>query len=651
MSTDLQIIPIANPKESTDLRDFSRFQCRDAYSPVLKLLDSIPTLVIAFDHEGRLTFWNRTCQQVTGYTAEKAEHQPEIVKTLLGLRSTQSDCPVSIELIDSNGEGRYIEWKQQSSEYIVPGLSNIWFGSDQTKLHESQISSKRNQERLDRILQNTPGVAVQWYDRSGCVLTWNSGSESLFGYTAAEAVGKQLNQLIFAVEENELFLQLLNKIDQTEKAEGPLEFQFRHKSGQIGYCLSTIFPIPMGDDQARYVCMDIDITHRKGVEEQLLANEQRQHLLNELISDVITLHDLDGTIQFITPSIEPMTGWSIADLHGNQFSMMHPDDQVTFVQQTLPALNRGEAQQTTWRLRRKDGRYIWLESYNRVIFDHNKKPLQWLSCTRDISDRKRLEQERQILDARLFRAEKLQSLSVMAGGIAHDFNNLFTAILGNAELLEAEVNPNSDSKILLQQIQIATMKAATLTKQMLAYSGKENLLLQPVSISRMLEQIEVEFRPTLLPKTVFQSLIHPQLPPVLGDVSQIRQVLLNLLHNARESLPSDGSGKIEIEAIEQFLASEQIHDLRLQPATLKPGHYIRIAVRDSGSGIHVDLHEKIFEPFYTTKFPGRGLGLAAVLGAVRAMRGAVEVQSTAGEGSLFQVYLPTKTMDSFYSPT
>jgi len=258
--------------------------------------------------------------------------------------------------------------------------------------------------------------------------------------------------------------------------------------------------------------------------------------------------------------------------------------------------------------------------------------------TRDISKRKHAEQRRLALEAQLMHTQKLESLGVMAGGIAHDFNNLLMSILGNTDLALAKLTPNSPARVNLTQISESAQRAGELAAQMLAYSGGGNLATELVDLTAVIGGTRELLRATTSKKATIHHHLSPSLPPIEADASQIRQVLINLVTNAAESLGS-GEGAIEI-STGVTVCDEQHLRSTLVGHELPSGEYVRLGVRDTGCGMDEETLTKIFDPFFTTKFTGRGLGMSATLGIIRSHRGTISVTSRPGEGTDVVVLLP-----------
>ena len=247
--------------------------------------------------------------------------------------------------------------------------------------------------------------------------------------------------------------------------------------------------------------------------------------------------------------------------------------------------------------------------------------------------------DREINEQKMLQTQKLESLGVLAGGVAHDFNNLLTGILGNASLALDATADNLPIEELLQDIINAGQRAADLTRQLLAYSGKGQFLLQPLNVSEMVAQI-TKLVHASIPRTVSVHLdLADALPSVMADSAQMQQIIMNLVINAAESIDSERGGTVMVRTSAQMVDGPTVRKA-IGADDLRPGRYVCLEVRDNGSGMNEEVLSKIFDPFFTTKFMGRGLGLAAVMGIIRGHQGALSVSSHVGKGSSFQVLLP-----------
>jgi signal transduction histidine kinase/CheY-like chemotaxis protein len=329
---------------------------------------------------------------------------------------------------------------------------------------------------------------------------------------------------------------------------------------------------------------------------------------------------------------------------------IHPDDREK-VEQALGAhLADRTPYDVTYRHRHKSGEYRWQNSRGQAIYNDEGKPVRMVGAIRDVTENvyaheKEIELERKLqaeeehakLSARLQQAQKMESLAVLAGGIAHDFNNLLVGILGNAGLARSTLTPASPAMEYVRDVEAASHEAAQLIHQMLAYSGRGHFVTETLDLNALIEETTNLLSAVISKQAVLKYELEPSLPPINGDASQIRQVIMNLITNASDAIGKK-SGVIAIstgvvDADAAYLAGT---DFVGEAA----GTYVFVEISDTGCGMDAETREKIFDPFFTTKPEGHGLGLAAVLGIVRGHKGAVRIYTEPNKGTAFKVMFP-----------
>jgi signal transduction histidine kinase/CheY-like chemotaxis protein len=255
----------------------------------------------------------------------------------------------------------------------------------------------------------------------------------------------------------------------------------------------------------------------------------------------------------------------------------------------------------------------------------------------------RLAQEQQrLLDAKVQEAQKLESLGVLAGGIAHDFNNLLVGILGYADIALEKLPQLSPARPLIERIKTGGLRAADLCNQMLAYSGKGKFVIQPLDLNELVEEMAHLVEVSVSKKALLRYQLGANLPAIGADATQVRQILLNLIMNASEAI-GDRSGVISISTGAQQCDGSYLESIFLPGEDWSAGVYVFVEVSDTGCGMSRETQERIFDPFFSTKFTGRGLGLAAVLGIVRGHSGAIKIYSEENGGTTFKILFPAVT--------
>ena len=288
--------------------------------------------------------------------------------------------------------------------------------------------------------------------------------------------------------------------------------------------------------------------------------------------------------------------------------------------------------------RRKDGTTFPAEvNYRQVQIGGQDFRLEFI---RDITKRKQDEEERRRFESQIQRTQRLESLGVMAGGIAHDFNNLLTTILGRAGLMRLQLPADTEAGESLKEIEKASERAAGLCRQMLAYAGKNQIALEAIDLSRVVEEMGTLLQIAAPAPIVFRRRLDPNLPPIESDAAQVRQVVVNLVTNAAEAM-REGGGTIDLAT--GVMDCDEAYLSQGSPIVPPPpGRYVYLEVSDTGAGMDAAVQAKIFDPFFSTKFPGRGLGLAAVLGIVLNNHGSLKFKSEPRQGSTFRVLFPVK---------
>jgi signal transduction histidine kinase len=256
----------------------------------------------------------------------------------------------------------------------------------------------------------------------------------------------------------------------------------------------------------------------------------------------------------------------------------------------------------------------------------------------EITGRRKAEQERLEMERRLLHAQKLESLGILAGGIAHDFNNLLMAVLGNLDLALRKLSPVSPARLNIEHSAQAASRAADLTRQMLAYSGKGSFVVKPMDLSELVEENAHLFRSSVARTTELRVRLDRSVPAIDADAGQVQQVIMNLITNASEAI-GDGMGMITLATGVQDCDSQCLKRSRIEDVP-DAGRFVYLEVSDNGCGMDEQTLQRLFDPFFTTKAMGRGLGMSAILGIVRGHRGAIFVESTAGSGSTIRVLFP-----------
>ena len=386
-----------------------------------------------------------------------------------------------------------------------------------------------------------------------------------------------------------------------------------------------------------------ELTERNEIERALRESEERYRMILNSVSDAIFIHDADtGAILQVNHRMcelykctpEDALNLTVSDLSAN-LAPYTQDEAIARIH--LAA--KGVPQIFEWYSRDRQGRLFWSD----VTMRH--ADISGQTCVivtvRDISDRKAEEETQRRMATQIQHTQRLESLGVLAGAIAHDFNNLLTAILGNVDLATADMTPTTPSRPYLHEIDRAARQATDLCFQLMAYAGKGTFTLQKLDLSHLVQEMVYMLEVSISNKAALRYNLAPNLPQVAADAVQMRQVILNLIVNASEAV-AERSGYVCVSTGVRPCDSIYLADCRLGDMR-QAGAYVFLEVADNGSGMDPATLSRIFEPFFSTKLAGRGLGLSAVLGIVRVHNGAIHVSSEPGKGTTIQVLLPALT--------
>jgi PAS domain S-box-containing protein len=381
--------------------------------------------------------------------------------------------------------------------------------------------------------------------------------------------------------------------------------------------------------------------HMKG-EVALRRSEAQFRTLAENAPVLIYLTDQNGDCLYVNRRWCETARMTQEEAMGQGWvKALHDDDRAGIGERWKRSAESRGSWSFEYRFDDRAGRVTLVHGTAAPILAAEGKVIGYVRTSVDITASRQATIERDLFDRKVQEMQKLESLSVLAGGIAHDFNNLLTVILGNASVAKMELPPGSSAQECLADINEASLNAAALCKQMLAYSGRGRFMVQTLDLGELVEQTAQMLKISISKKAVLRFLLEKGLPPVEVDATQLQQVIMNLVINASEAV-GDTSGVITISTGLTRVDRDYLHSTLMDP-DLPMGDYVSLEVSDSGHGMRAETQARIFDPFFTTKFTGRGLGLAAVLGIVHGHQGAMKVYSELGRGSTFKVLFPAAT--------
>ena len=370
---------------------------------------------------------------------------------------------------------------------------------------------------------------------------------------------------------------------------------------------------------------------------EIKRSHDRMQRMFESVHDVYAEIAMDGTILEITPSVDRFHGLNRSGLLGHSIREFYadPERREAYLNELR---DHGQVEGFEIDVRLPNGDVRTTSVNARVVTaDEDGKP-RIATSIRDITEQKRAAAEHEKLEQQIQHTQKLESLGVLAGGIAHDFNNLLTGIVGSADLAGLTLTGDHPAQGHLSIVREASQRATELCQQMLAYSGRSSFKVESVNLSRMAAKMGGLLRVSVSKQVQLALHLADDLPAVEADAVQVRQILLNLVVNASEAMGEQG-GQLEVTTNVRQCTPADLDSPYVDYA-LPGGEYVFLRVSDTGCGMDQETLARLFDPFFSTKFAGRGLGLAAVLGIVRGHSGSIRVDSAVGRGTTFEVLLP-----------
>jgi PAS domain S-box-containing protein len=466
----------------------------------------------------------------------------------------------------------------------------------------------------------------------------NDAMVRMYGcHTPDELVGTQLSSTFDLADARslEFFRTFVRSGYRTVELES---FEF-DRGGAPHWFVNNLLGVVEGDVLTAVWGTQRDVTAQRLSEEMVRATRDRLEAIVEASPLPIVMAGIDGEVLNWNHAAELVFGWTAEEAIGQRLLCVPPerqDEYDTFRAEILDG--QPFTARETVRMR-KDGTRLDMSISTAPIHDAAGNAIGSVALYMDVGGRKRSEEALRQSQEQLRQAQKMEAVGRLAGGIAHDFNNLLSAILSYSEMVMADLPVSHPSRDDLEQIRLAGSRAAELTHQLLAFSRRQLLQLRTLNLNTVVAGVDRMLRRVIGEDIVLETVLAPELVPTRGDPGQLEQVLMNLAVNARDAMPTGGTLTITT-------ADLDVRDSRAERwPELRPGRYVTIAVRDTGTGMTPDVQERIFEPFFTTKPAGHGtgLGLSTVYGIVVQSGGQIFVASAPGAGSTFTICLPAHT--------
>ena len=491
---------------------------------------------------------------------------------------------------------------------------------------------KADEILLQRELQyqaifNSVSDSLLIFDLNGRIVEANPAASKMFGYTYQEMDEKSIKDIIHP-DFHEI-------IDNFRKIE--IDDYFKNEAAGI-CCDGKKINIDIRGSKLSFngelhlMAVIQDITGQKQMMEDLKKSEKKfRTLVHDAIYGIYR-SSMEGRFLEVNPALCKMLGYNSVeelldlDLHTDLYA--NPEERQKLIDQ-YKQTQRIENIDVDWL--KKNGDVIEVRLSGHPIFGEDGETEGFEMIAEDVTDRRKFE-------IRIQQAQKFESIGVLAGGIAHDFNNILAVVIGNSELGIMALPEEHPVRELLENIRNSAERAADLTKQMLAYSGQGKYVVKPYYLTKLIKEMLGLLKASFPREIEVQTSLAPHIPPVLADYVQLQQIIMNVTLNAAEAIKTE-DGNILIETGFMELDADFIKS-SIADESVKPGKFVYFHIMDNGEGMDEATASRIFEPFYTTKFTGRGLGLSAVLGIVRGHNGVIKIFSKPGEGTSFKIFLP-----------
>ena len=653
---DLSAVPVPDPRgcvshwlliqRDIDRRKAAERRARHTGQLLRAIIDAIPGVINAQDRDGRYLVMNLFQAKLLGTTPEEAvgKKAAELSDPQFGVEETKYDAAVIATCQPAQYEERYggrggepRAWLTSKAPLWMPdGVDSEPAGArgvvtvslDISALKAAEDALRRSEERYRQLFKAIPHPVFVYDAVTFHFLAVNEAAIRKYGYTKDEFAVMTLKD----IRSFEDLPRSLGSLSAKGARDSSLTAgRHRTRSGALIDVEVSSFALNL-EGRAVKLALVTDVTERRKAEEELRRSEELFRGIFESTSAGVSLTNSDGRFVSCNPAFAAMLGRTVEELvQLTGRDITHPEDWVE-QEPLLAEVKAGVRDRFTSAKRylRPDGQCVWAEMSFAAVRGSAGEYEYGLGVSVNVT-------ERRLLEDQLRQAQKMEAVGQMAGGVAHDFNNLLTAVLGNLSMVRL---PESDSnRVLLSAVEQAATRAADLTRKLLGYARRNQLVFAPVNPGEALGEVVALLRHTVDPRIELVLKVDPGCSQVQADPTLLAQALMNLCLNARDAMPDGGTLTLSATPIELNAADPRPSDWD----DVRPGPYVRFSVIDTGSGMTEDIKSRLFEPFFTTKGPGKGtgLGLPMVQGIVKQHRGWIAVHSSPGNGTRIDLNLPT----------
>jgi PAS domain S-box-containing protein len=549
---------------------------------------------------------------------------------LTRVRQTYADHDAQTDDVIEFKDGRVFERHSEPQRIMGRNVGRVWGFRNVTERKRAEEALIEEKHLLHTLMDNLPDH-IYFKDRQSRFIRGNTALANWFGLTDPTQLLGKTDFDFFSDEHARQAYGDEQEVIRTGRPIQAIEEKETWPDGRETWASTT--KMPLRDAQGRIIGtfgLSRDITARKQAEEALRASEEHFRSFIENLPVGIYRSTPDGRVLMANPALLRMLGydsWQEVASRNLEHEALEAGYSRGAFREQIEGQGEVRGLETTWK--RRDGSVVFIRESARAIRADDGRVLYYDGTIEDITERRRLEEQ--------FRqAQKMEAVGRLAAGVAHDFNNLLTVVIGYSDLLLQRLSADDGIRRRMEEIKKAGERGSWLTRQLLAFSRKQVLKPQVLDLNSLLTNVDQMLRRVIGEDIELVTHVPPGLGCVKADPGQIEQVIMNLAVNARDAMPRGGQLTLEAANAELDSSYARRHE------SVLPGHYVMLAMSDTGIGMDAETQAHVFEPFFTTKEPGRGtgLGLSTVYGIVKQSGGSIWVYSEPGKGTTFKVYLP-----------
>ncbi len=624
-------------------RKSSENALRESEDRYRAVVEHLPVLVCSFLPGGEITFVNKTYCEYFGRTSEEfvgttflsliPEADQKVVMENISALTVQSPTQSHVhKVVAPNGDIRWQRWTNRAvfdAQGRTVGYQSI--GEDITGHKRAEEALRESEEKYRLLVEST----TDWIwacDVNGIHTYSNDAIISLLGYESHEIVGSSSFDLMHPGDRERVRNWFQEAVAQKIGWVGDA-IQWLHRDGSVRFMESRAEPILDADGHlVGFSGVDRDITKRKEMEEALRDSEQRYSSLFKNNHSVMLLIDSENAdIIDANPAACSFYGWGHEELTSRKITDINTLTQKQVFQEMQLARSE-QRRHFYFRHRLASGEIRDVEVYSGPITVYGRQLLY--SIVYDITERIQAEADREGLKAQLEQTQRMKAIATLAGGIAHEFNNALAGITGNIELLEMDLPENEEIRNRVKPMKVSSRRMARLTSQLLAYARGGRYQPSALSLNHFVEDTVPLLRHGMDAEIRAETDLPRGISNVEADLTQMQMVLSAVLANSAEAI--EGKGRVRISTRNVEIGEE----FAKHHPGLNPGSYVCLTIEDDGKGMDEDTRTRVFEPFFSTRFQGRGLGMAAAYGIVKNHDGWIGVDSELGKGTVVRIYLP-----------